>query len=74
MNIVSLAKAIGIVFGIVFGIVAAIVVLAILLTKYNALAMLGVFIIAIGCVIGILWCLVMMVYDAIEDKKKGYWD
>lgn len=70
MNIVSLAKAIG----IVFGIVAAITALGFLLAKYHALAMLGVIIIVIGCVIGILWCLVMMVYDNIEYKRKGYWD
>jgi hypothetical protein len=65
MNKTSLAKAIG----IVFGIIAAITALGFLLEKYDALAMLGILIIIAALVITLLWQCIMMVYDAIEDKR-----
>jgi hypothetical protein len=70
MNIISLAKAIG----IVLGSITAFISFLLLLVMYKSFAVIFASIIAIAAVISLLSLWVMMVYDSIEYKKKSYWD
>jgi hypothetical protein len=70
MNIVSLAKAIGIVLGSMPAFISFVLLLA--MSKTFAVIF---FITAIAAlVIAILWSWVMIIYENIEYKKNGYWD
>lgn len=70
MNIVSLAKAIG----IVLGSATAFISFVVLLAMYKSFAAIFFIIVIAALVIAILGSWVMIIYDNIEYKKKGYWD
>jgi hypothetical protein len=70
MNKTSLAKAIGIVFGIIFATVGFVALLA----TYKILTVIFFGVVIASIVIALLWQCILMVYDNIEYKKKGYWD
>jgi hypothetical protein len=70
MNIVSLAKAIG----IVLGSATAFISFVVLMVMYKPFAAIFFIIVIAALVIAILGSWVMIIYDNIEYKKKGYWD
>lgn len=70
MNIVSLAKAIG----IVLGSVTAFITFVSLMVMYKPFASIVVIIGIAAIVIALLWSWIMIIYDNIEDKNRGYWD
>ena len=70
MNIKSLAKAIG----IVLGSATAFISFLVLLAMYKSFAAIFFIIVIAALAIAILWSWIMIIYEGIEDKKKGYWD
>ena len=70
MNIKSLAKAIG----IVLGSATAFISFVVLLAMSKTFAVIFFTIVITSLVIGLLSLWITIVYDNIEDKKKGYWD
>lgn len=70
LNIKSLAKAIG----IVLGSATAFISFVVLLAMYKPFAAILCITAIAALVIAFLWLWVMIIYDNIESKRKGYWD
>ena len=65
MNKTSLAKAIAIVFGSALSAIAFIIIIG----NYPIIGMIIIFVPMILCVLGILYQIVMLVYETIEHEK-----
>jgi ATP/ADP translocase len=70
MNIVSLAKAIG----IVLGSITTFISLLVLMVMYKSFAAIVAITIIALIVIALLWCWIIIIYENIEYEKRGYWD